>query len=440
MATNTDVTKDLARSLSLTSTRDTFTRPRPVSSQGGNGQSFVGSITFALFCRLELFYAVLGVVIVVQMVADPGTYSSWYNLIGLLVIIHSSALTYFSLRKEYLPALIYPAAAIALLGLIVWPLALEPGDSPYSWMWTLPLYGVLTPLILLSARGIILSIVCFTAIFSASLIGAHSATNTEIHTSLVLIYIAYVAGSCTLLAGFVGTVIDAAHNADTLYTETLGAHLRVYRTRDISKQLQEFDKLVHDNVMATLLDASRQQGLVAERTRKLAQRALSVLDQETAKTRFELPTTFQTLTEQVAEGISPWNNRLRFNDSQAPHNYPAADSESVLPAPAARAFVHAVTEAVSNSARHSGSRTTQISIRTEYRRPLRSSRSAESRSFIICTISDRGTGFSLKDIDIRRMGVRVSMMHSMREVGGEVYIDSSPAKGTKVTVQWPGEK
>ena len=102
--------------------------------------------------------------------------------------------------------------------------------------------------------------------------------------------------------------------------------------------------------------------------------------------------------------------------------------------------MHAVTEAVSNSARHSGTRTTHINLLTEYRRPFRESRSAEPRSFIICTVTDRGAGFQMKDTDIRRMGVRVSMMHSMKEAGGEVRIESAPGRGTKVTVQWPGEE
>lgn len=440
MATNTDVTRDLARSLSLTSTRDAFTRPRAGGSQRGNRQNFIGPITFALFCRLEILYAALCIIIVIQMAAGAGTYDRWYNLVGLVLVGHAAVLTYYGLRKEYLPALVRPASPIAFAALLLWPFALDPGDSPYAWTWTLPLYGMLTPIILLATRGIILHIIGFVTVYSLSMVIAHIVTEADFHSSLLMIYVAYILGSCTLIAGFVGMVVDSAHNADTLYTETLGAQLRMYRTRDISNQLQEFDKLVHDNVMATLLDASRQQGTLADRTRKLAVRALTVLDEETAKTQFELPTTFQSLTEQIAEGISPWNSRLRFNDSAHRQSYPAADADSVLPSSAARAFVHAVTEAVSNSARHSGSRTTQISIRTEYRRPFRESRSADPRSFIICTVSDRGAGFSLNDVDIRRMGVRVSMMHSMQEVGGEVVIDSSPSKGTKVTVQWPGEK
>lgn len=411
-----------------------------VSSQRGNRQNFIGPITFALFCRLELLYAALCIIIVIQMAAGAGAYYGWYNLIGLVLVTHAAILTYYGLRKEYSPALVRPSPAIAIVSMLLWPLALRPGDSPYSWTWTLPLYGMLTPLVLLAARGIILHIIGFAAAYVLSIYGAHIVTGTETYGSLLLVYSGYILGSCALMAGFVGMVEQSAHNADTLYAETLGAQLRMYRTRDISNQLQEFDKLVHDNVMATLLDASRQLGPVADRTRKLAERALSVLSEETAKTQFELPTTFQTLTEQIAEGISPWNSRLRFHDDGQRQNYPAADAESVLPSPAARAFVHAVTEAVSNSARHSGSRTTQISIHTEYRRPFCESRSAEPRSFIICTVSDRGAGFSLKDVDIRRLGVRVSMMHSMQEVGGEVKIDSSPSKGTKVTVQWPGEK
>ena len=95
---------------------------------------------------------------------------------------------------------------------------------------------------------------------------------------------------------------------------------------------------------------------------------------------------------------------------------------------------------MSNSARHSGTRTTQISVRTEMRRPFNSSRSDEVRPYILCTISDRGQGFSMSDINFRRLGVRVSMIRSMEEAGGMVSITSAPDKGTTIVVQWPHEE
>ncbi|GAA1739781.1 hypothetical protein HF984_05320 [Rothia terrae] len=425
MTTHTDVTKDLARSL---------------NSQRGNRKNFIGPITFELFCRIEVLYAVLALVIVVQMAATSGGYAAWFNVVGLVMVVHATLLMFYGLRKSFSPSLMRPASILTTAAYLLWPLALSPGESPYSWIWALALYGMLTPLTLYSAVGLVLHIVGFAGLYTASLVVAHLLTDTPLQGDLMSLYLGYLIGSCVLLAGFIGLIIDSAHDADTLYNETLGAQLRMYRTRDLSNQLQEFDKLVHDNVMATLLDASRQQGPLAERTKRLAERALGVLDEESAKTQFELPLTFQGLTEQVAEGVSPWNSRLRFNDIEVRQAYPPADAESVLPSPAARAFVHAVTEAVSNSARHSGTRTTHINLLTEYRRPFRESRSAEPRSFIICTVTDRGAGFQMKDIDIRRMGVRVSMMHSMKEAGGEVRIESAPGRGTKVTVQWPGEE
>ena len=110
-----------------------------------------------------------------------------------------------------------------------------------------------------------------------------------------------------------------------------------------------------------------------------------------------------------------------------------------MPPEAARAFVHAVTEAVSNSARHSGTRTTQISVWTEWRVPRGASRSSDKDAFIFCTVTDFGQGFNLKDLDLRRMGVRVSMLRSMEEAGGKVDINSAPYRGTQVTVRWPRE-
>lgn len=360
-------------------------------------------------------------------------------LIILSVVVHAAILMYNGIRREFMPLVVQPSLFIAYSAYFLWPFASSSDFYTMPWSWLLGLYGLLTPLCLSAAKVSIGHIIGLSTALALSEVAAALLNGIEFSYKSVLADFFFLGGLGTLLGGLVSLAMASAMHADTVYADTMSAHLRFNRNRDHAKELQEFDKLVHDNVMAALLDASRFEGEIAERTRTLARRALKVLNEETFRQMPNRPVTFQALTEQVASGVYPWNSRLRFVTDNT-ENYPKADPESVVPQEVARAFTQAVTEAVSNSARHSGSRITQISIRTELRAPAKGYRSSEERPYIFCTISDKGQGFNIKALDMRRMGVRVSMLRSMEEVGGKVTIKSAPEKGTTVIVQWPDEE
>lgn len=352
---------------------------------------------------------------------------------------HAALLMFNGIRKEVSAKVVSFMLVIAYGSYILWPFTEGAENSAIPWSWLFGIYAMLVPVFEESPREGIIHSVVFPVLLVASSVTAHLLTGAPLDGTELLIRVAYLGFCCALLAGLARFALNAVRESDKTYYETLSAQLLLNRSRDYAKELQDFDKLVHDNVMAALLDASRNPGELPQRTRLLARRAIGVLEEEALKSQPQRPITFQALTEQIAEGVEPWNQRLRFvSDSIEKH--PLASPDSTLPYTAARAFTHAVTEAVSNSARHSGTRTTQISIRTEMRRPFNSTRADEVRPYILCTISDKGQGFSMSDIDFRRLGVRVSMIRSMEDAGGMVTISSAPEKGTRVVVQWPHEE
>lgn len=405
----------------------------------------MGPNTFNLFCTLETIFAILAVATLFQaaprLSSQAPTTATWYMILIIgSVVVHSAILIYNGIRREFSPLYVHPSIFIAYMAYGLWPFASSSSTSFLPWSWLLGIYGLLTPLCLYKAKATIANIIglCLALYLSESLAATLNKVE-HFNYQDALSDVLYLGALCTILGGLVSLSMNSAMHADTVYADTMSAHLRFNRNRDHAKELQEFDKLVHDNVMAALLDASRFEGEVADRTRALAQRAIKVLDEGTRKDIPHLPVTFQALTEQIAAGVSPWNSRLRFVIDPI-HNFPKADPESIMPQEVARAFTHAVTEAVSNSARHSDSRVTHISIRTELRAPAKAGKAAAERPFIICTVSDKGQGFNVKALDLRRMGVRVSMLRSMEEAGGKVTIRSAPEKGTTVTVQWPNEE
>ena len=403
----------------------------------------MGPSSFGLYCTLEIIYSLMAVGLLCQSLANiseiRGGDSYWYLAIIPLLVAHAALLMFNGIRKEVSAKVVSFMLAIAYGSYILWPFTVGAEHSAIPWSWLFGIYAMLVPVFEESPRESIIHSLVFPVLLVASSVAAHLLKGSPLDATELLIRVAYLGFCCALLAGLARFALNAVRESDKTYYETLSAQLLLNRSRDYAKELQDFDKLVHDNVMAALLDASRNPGELPQRTRLLARRAIGVLEEEALKSQPQRPITFQSLTEQIAEGVEPWNQRLRFvSDSIEKH--PLASPDSTLPYTAARAFTHAVTEAVSNSARHSGTRTTQISIRTEMRRPFNSTRSDEVRPYILCTISDKGQGFSMSDIDFRRLGVRVSMIRSMEDAGGMVTITSAPEKGTRVVVQWPHEE
>lgn len=403
----------------------------------------MGPSSFGLYCTLEIIYSLIAVGLLLQSLANisesRGEDSIWFLAIIPVVVTHASLLMFNGVRKEVSAKVVNFMLVIAYGSYILWPFSVGAQYSAIPWSWLFGIYAMLVPVFEEESRDSITHSLALPVLLVASSFAAHHMTGAPLNTVELSIRVCYLGFSCVLVAGLARFALKAVRESDKTYYETLSAQLLLNRSRDYSKELQNFDKLVHDNVMAALLDASRNPGDLPQRTRLLARRAIGVLEEEGLKSQPQRPITFQALTEQIAEGVEPWNQRLRFiSDSIDKH--PVASPESTLPYATARAFTHAVTEAVSNSARHSGTRTTQISIRTEMRRPYNSTRADEERPYILCTVSDHGQGFSMKDIDFRRLGVRVSMIRSMEEVGGKVTITSAPEKGTTVVVQWPHEE
>ncbi|MFW0107634.1 ATP-binding protein [Rothia sp. P7181] len=437
----TGATKDLSRSL-----QQGFSLRALFSGEASQRQKSGANYDIATTYTFEVFFAALTVALLVQGLAIPShhiiDFAFWHIIFAFVILLHAALLMYLGVRKDESPNIaLVPALLIAYAAYLTWPLAVtsETNTALMPWCRFLGLYGLITPICLGNIRTVIYNVVGLSiALFGGLIFASYRATG-EFQLDEALGRTVTFTIMALILGVFFSYIKEFARRVDYVYSDAVSLRLLLNQSKDQSKGLQEFDKLVHDNVMAALLDASRMAGPVADRTRTLARRAIRVLEEESYKTDPENSITFQELTEQIATGVYPWNARLRFVPEKR-QTFPRANPNSTITNQAARAFTHAVTEAVSNSARHSGTRTTFISIRTELRRPKNSkTRGAKERAYIYCTVSDKGQGFNLKNLDIRRLGVRVSMIRSMEEVGGSTTIESAHHRGTTVTIQWPSD-
>ncbi|GAB91028.1 hypothetical protein GORHZ_121_00210 [Gordonia rhizosphera NBRC 16068] len=183
-----------------------------------------------------------------------------------------------------------------------------------------------------------------------------------------------------------------------------------------SAERTRFDALTHDNVMSTLLLASRQ-GASPE----LAQNARAALAAVEEAAAGEVRTTLTTF-----EAMSQIRAAVSLIDPAQPVAVPGdADFESVFPAAAVSAIAAATAEALRNSRRHAGEQaTTTVTI-------------TAGPSLLRAEVVDDGLGFDPAQVSASRLGIAVSIRGRMSKIdGGVAEVDSRPGGGTRIRVEW----
>lgn len=231
----------------------------------------------------------------------------------------------------------------------------------------------------------------------------------------------------------ISTIRKVGDNADEAYNDALAQATASKRSHSQAEDQERLDRLIHDNVMAALLDASRAPGVVSKRTKELAQRALGVLAFEEKRASGTATTLVHVLEDELLEALTPWRSRVRFT-SLTPNIRPVGQPRAFLSTEIAQALVQAVTEAVANSARHSGADVTYVTVSGGSCPPTPINPQAFYLGF---DIQDHGRGFLMRSMDERRLGVRVSIVGNVRNVGGDVEINSPLHCGTHVMITWP---
>jgi signal transduction histidine kinase len=52
-------------------------------------------------------------------------------------------------------------------------------------------------------------------------------------------------------------------------------------------------------------------------------------------------------------------------------------------------------------------------------------------------VGDTGLGFSVLEVPVERLGVRVSIIERVAKAGGSVEVESTPGAGTVIDIRWP---
>ena len=419
-----------ARSYRVVSTRRRWKRFFATTAPGE-----LGVYTYRAHWLAMIGFGVFGVTHLIEVLPifaqQQSSLRGWYSIFLVALGVLTGLTLYYGLRHSVRPWVFLVYATGVAASVLALPLAWEEGSLPQNpWISGFIILAVSAAAVLWSPRAAVLYMLLLEGAYGvvASQVitvdpGAESwvaAGMSRVVFSLMLVMI--------LTAGKRGV-----ERMDLNYAEALSETLAMRRSRSETEDQERIDRLIHDNVMAALLDASRSRGVLPKRTRQLAARALDVLAEESSRSTGAHTVMVHDLMDELMEALAPWRTRVRFSNLRAPMR-PVGEPRVFVPAYVARGLTQAVTEAVSNSARHSGSDITTVSMEGGLCDPT----PVNPEGFYLrFTISDTGRGFNYHDVSNRRLGVRVSIMENLDSIGGHVDLDSAPGRGTRVRLLWP---
>ena len=194
----------------------------------------------------------------------------------------------------------------------------------------------------------------------------------------------------------------------------------------VEAQRARFHAFMHDDVLATLHAAARNEEGRAQLTRDSARHALNKMDE------FRDGTTGpELLTAADLEGMM--RAAVTAHDIPFAASMPTTGDTVVIPSDIGDALTEALAEAIRNSIKHAG---------WPDGRPVRRTAFATfDATGVEILVNDDGKGFVAHRIGLDRLGIRVSILKRVNsQPGGRATVTSSRGAGTTVSLTWRAPK
>ncbi|GAA4664191.1 sensor histidine kinase [Frondihabitans cladoniiphilus] len=308
---------------------------------------------------------------------------------------------------------------VYLVLLLAWPILV--GD-PAGMLGRMPWPWYLCSVLLAAAsfgfrlRWAIVFIVATPAVFVAVRSTPPGGGVTVPH-ALVDAGYAFVLGAAVLLLMTmlrrVAAAVDLAHaTATAKYTAAVRAH-------EHEVERVQVDSILHDSVLTTFITASRAD-TAADRqfAVAMATHALSEVVATHALPGVETLVTIDALRGRFEDACRELGIDVEVTTT--------GPSEHRLPVAVVETFIGAALQALTNSVQHAGPGPVARQVFAEFR-----------AGGVVVTIRDDGVGFDTETMTPGRLGVRVSIVERIRNIGGVAEISSRPGEGTTVRLVWP---
>lgn len=308
-------------------------------------------------------------------------------------------------------------AIVTLLTLLLWPLITDNefsvGHKPWIW-WALGTAAIA------ASRG-------FRPWIAASFLFAYPTAWFFIRTSpsgggaswqSTLQDSIYTFLFSAALATLIVLFRNAARNVDIENHRATVLAAERARVDAIERERARIDALVHDKVLTTLLVAAKSKSPEEEHAAmSMANDAIMALSASGAEAEFVSETTsIGSLFTALAEAVKRISDQIDIQTEGA--------SDQIVSAEVALALTEATIQAVNNSILHAGTGATRgVRLRASARQ-------------IKIVIFDTGRGFRPSRVPKNRLGLRLSIIDRVENVGGRVFIDSKPGNGTNIILEW----
>ena len=315
----------------------------------------------------------------------------------------------------------FQAHAILIAILVVsWPLQVLDSDllperyEPWVW-WTLGMAGLSAVLSFSMTNALIYlaALPTLWAFIHMSQWGGHATAGLAWQESTYTFLVSGTFGAVILLLRGQASHVDLANEL------AAKAAAEKARVDAIERERYRIDSLMHDKVLTALILAAKTKTPEDEAVAaSLAEEAIFDLN-AVRLDDFKVPV-----------GLTVSSFFLSLEDVIS-HSYPMVSvvvlsgSDLALPAEVAEAITDATLQAVQNSMQHAGGSSIVRSVRLKAK-----------PSGIKIVIVDNGRGFRVSNVAKNRLGVRLSIMAKVENVGGRVFIDSKPRQGTNVVIEW----
>lgn len=355
-----------------------------------------------------------------QIASQFGRLQPWYTpLFACAIFGPALCLSFASFRwsMQRIRALVTVLAAAYLAGQMLWIPAFEGpslGLTESAWIAVFPGLISVTTAIAWSNRAIFVYLVCVASF--GQVVNYYSRVD---HGNVPLFSdIVFGIMFCGLFTVTVTLVVRTGRLLDTtrIAAESQAATAAASAAR--STERERFDALIHDDVMSTLLSASRAGNspvLTAQSAAALAR--LDRLRSGIASTEPAGPDSFLAHLRSALTGV---DDHIVIDS----HTTSAAE-DSTLPMDAVRALSASATEALRNSVRHAGENVERVVV------------VRVDAGSVRIDVRDDGRGFDPGAVAPHRLGLAVSIAGRMRQLhGGSAEVASEPGRGTTVTLTY----
>lgn len=229
---------------------------------------------------------------------------------------------------------------------------------------------------------------------------------------------AYLSVFTLAILGLVRLVREGFERVDEANSDAIQSSLAQARIDAIERERQRLDALVHDQVLHTLILASKADS--AENKKAAADSAKSAIDAlNRARNEGAEP------SEVTSLGLFTALESAARNLDERVRTLSRGASASQIDPEAAQAMTEASLQAIDNAIKHS--RASEIMLELE----------AFEGGAMRFTVSDNGSGFRADRVSRTRIGISTSIRARIESVGGHAEIASQPGEGTTVVIRWP---